>query len=246
MNKLFFFFLITILTTNSFAILNIEKLRSDANNGFNSNLNLNLSGQKGNSNTSIINLKTLSSYYQSINQYLLITDYSYGESEGLTSVHRGSAHLRYSYANNVFFTKEVFTQSEFDKFRDLDFRQLFGLGLRTSLKKVTESKLYLGYGFFYEFEKYSTSADEKRIRFNSYLSYYNDIADNINISFILYVQPEVGDFSDTRVIFSPIVKSQINKKISMSSSIDYRLDTKPVNNNKKYDLSYNMGLIYNL
>ncbi len=237
-------FLLLLTTSQALAILNVEKLRKESGDGLNGSLNMNISGQKGNTDTSTTNIKSLNAYSKNFDKYLILLDYTYGENNGVTNTHRGTTHLRYSYIKNKLLVQEFFVQSEFDDFRNLDFRQVAGLGLRTSISKLNQGELYIGYGVFYEFEKYSSANDESRVRLNSYLTYNQTLAENVEAAVILYVQPDVSDLDDLRVSFSPSLKTQISKKLSMLSSVDYRLDSKPVNDNKKYDISYNMGLIF--
>ena len=139
---------------------------------------------------------------------------------------------------------EFFTQSQFDEFRSLDFRQLFGTGFRNPIHKSDKNYAYVGYGIFYENETYSQAPDEERIRANFYVTYATVIRENVEFSTVLYFQPDIDQIEDVRVIFTPAMKTKISDKLSMLASVDYSLDSKPVNDNKEYDLSYNMGLTY--
>ena len=64
------FLLCLLLNVRAFAILNVESIRQDQEEGYNGTINMNIAGQKGNSDTSIYTLKTLTAHINSEEQYL--------------------------------------------------------------------------------------------------------------------------------------------------------------------------------
>lgn len=228
----------------AYAIMNIETLRAQKNEGFQGGVNLNFIGEKGNSDKFTSNLRTLNAYIKNRHEILLLTNYTYGESLQIKDTHKGSAHVRYTYRLTPIFSSEFFTQAEFDQFRLLDYRQIAGLGLRTPLLTKPHSLVVIGYGGFYEYEVYNSSPDEERVRLNFYLSNYVEINSQVSLSSTLYLQPDVKDFEDLRAIFSPIVKTKISEKLSLVTLVNLRFDNRPVADTEKYDLSYNFGFTY--
>lgn len=224
--------------------MNIETLRAQKTEGFQGGVNLNFLGEKGNSDKFTSNFRTLNAYIKDRNEFLLLTEYTYGESTQVKDTHRGSAHIRYTYRLFPLFYTELFTQAEFDEFRHLDYRQLFGTGLRTPLTQQDKFSLAIGYGAFYEYEIYSFSDDEKRVRLNMYLTHSQELNSQVSVASTLYIQPDVSNFEDLRAIFTPIVKTKISRRLSLVTILNFRFDNLPVPDTKRYDLSYNFGFTF--
>lgn len=243
--KLFGILLITFLFSQStFGILNVESLRGQNKAGSVGGINFNFLGEVGNAERFTGNLKSLNAYATDIHEFLLFSDYTYGESNSNTDVHRGNAHLRYTNKARKNFYKELFYQIEFDEFRSLDFRQIAGLGLRSSVLKSKNINLAIGYGTFYENEFYDMAPTEERVRLNLYLSYFQQFTPDFNISSSLYFQPDVGNANDLRAIVNTTIKTKVTDSIAFMNNINFRYDSLPVNDIQKYDISYNIGLSY--
>lgn len=238
------FFFTSFVSQNAFSIINIETIRGQNKAGSIGGLNINFLGERGNSERFTGNLKTLNAYVTDLNEFLVFTDYTYGESRNIKDTNRANAHFRYTLKDSELFYKEFFYQIEFDEFRSLDFRQLIGTGLRTSVFKTEKTNLAIGYGFFHESEYYDQAPDEERIRLNLYLAYFQELSPDISLAATLYFQPDIEVFKDIRSILTTTLKTKITDSISFINNINGRLDSQPVSGIRKYDISYNFGLSY--
>lgn len=232
------------LSQTAHGILNVEALRGQNKEGSVGGINFNFLGEVGNAERFTGNLRSLNAYATDIHEFLLFSDYTYGESNSNTDVHRGNAHLRYTNKARKNFYKEFFYQIEFDEFRSLDFRQIAGLGLRSSVLKSKNINLAIGYGTFYENEFYDMAPTEERVRINLYLAYFQQFTPDFNISSSLYFQPDVENAEDIRAIVNTTLKTKVTDSIAFMNNINLRYDSLPVNDVQKYDISYNIGLSY--
>jgi putative salt-induced outer membrane protein YdiY len=243
--KIFGLLILTVLFSQSaLGILNVESLRGQNKEGSVGGINFNFLGEVGNADRFNGNIKSLNAYATDIHEFLLFSDYTYGESNSNTDVHRGNAHLRYTNKARKNFYKEFFYQIEFDEFRSLDFRQILGLGLRSSVLKSEKVNLAIGYGTFYENEFYNMAPTEERFRINLYLSYFQQVNANFNISSSLYFQPDIENAHDYRAIVNTTIKTKVTDSIAFMNNINFRYDSLPVNDVQKHDISYNIGLSY--
>lgn len=242
--QILFAFLIMSSFRPAYGILNVEALRGQNKEGSVGGINFNFLGERGNSERFTGNMKTLNAYATNLHEFLLFSDYTYGESNSNTDVHRGNAHLRYTLKDSKTFYKEFFYQIEFDEFRSLDFRQIAGLGLRSSVLKSKTVNLAIGYGLFYENEFYNMAPTEERVRVNTYLAHFQELNKNVTVSSSLYFQPDVENFKDFRAILNTTLKTNITDSLAFVNNINLRYDSLPVNDIRKYDISYNVGLSY--
>ena len=145
---------------------------------------------------------------------------------------------------------EIFTQTQFDEFRDLTLRQLNGGGLR--LEKTFNSQntlqVALGAGIMSDHEQLSYETTTNA-RATSYFSLVKNFTkdDSSFISVVTYYQPLLFDHGDYRINSEVNLRTSIvNKneyKLGLDTSVVYLYDTVPSEKVKNTDISIKSGLV---
>ena len=193
---------ITFLYPNSsYGFLNIESLRQSKNytEKLKGSSQIGVSDTNGNVNKTILNFSSLNMINLGKSNYIILGSYNYGKSTGIEDVNDGHLHFRYTRKLSKSLYAELFQQTEFDKFQDLNARYLLGLGLRQRLFEKTKHSFFLGTGLFYEKEELQDSANQDNPRANLYLSYVFSKPDEYSASVVTYFQPNTENFADQRV-----------------------------------------------
>lgn len=223
--------------------INIEEVRRKSGSGLGvvGKTNMNLGGQEGNSQKFGGSASTLNIYEHSNSEYLFLLDYKLGVSSGKTDTNNGQMHFRYTLEPKNEFSWEFFVQFEFDQFRQLINRDLFGLNLRQRLIRTKSQSLYLGYGSFYELNEYEISSTHFW-RANIYLSYVNQLVKQVSSYLTVYYQPAWDELSNYRFQLQTGVSSEILSNLSLNIQISSATESHPQKNVKPTDFIYSSGL----
>lgn len=248
LTAIFLFVLIT--TIDVFAQVNIEKMRKDKQfNGWLNNIQSTIELDKGNSD----DFKIVSKYrtdYISGNWYtFIIGSLEYKESLNQKVSHKGFLHYRLNYIFTDFYTHELFMQKEFDEFLLIEDRNLVGTGARLDLlssyaaDSLVSYFVNLGIGFMYEYEYFKSEPAvlTRLLRSTNYLS-FSIQSGMVNFFTTVYYQPDIGDFSDFRVLNESQLEIKIYGNLSFVTNLEYRFDSAPARTVKHYDLSLTNGL----
>ncbi len=195
-------FFTTLLYPNlSYGFLNIESLRQSkgAQDRLQGSSQLGVSDANGNVNKTILGISSLNMMNLGKSNYILLGSYNYGRSSEVEDVNDGHLHFRYTRSFGAGFFGEVFQQTEFDKFQDLNARYLLGTGVRQRLFEETKHSLFVGAGVFYEKEELQDSPNQDNPRGNFYLSYVFAKPKEYSASIVTYYQPNTERISDHRV-----------------------------------------------
>jgi hypothetical protein len=233
--------LLLIITFSAAAIDETESIRQRSQDKPNfTNIFIDLSGKKGNSETENIELGIYHS--QRFNQHFgyIMATREYSNSNGQKSADNSFVHLRYNYYFTPKNSVEVFAQTNVDDFRSLESRELFGLGYRY---EVTHYSAY-GIGLFNEHENYLVD-DEHLIfnqnRINLYWVLAQKLSQHATLTNTLYYQPNIEAFSDWRAFNKLSISSKLTKNLSMSFGLLLEHDSQPVLNVESTDISYQAG-----
>ena len=190
--------------------------------------------------------------------YLLVAEYAFKTSSGTKATNKGFLHLRstQSLGNQNFLMSEVFTQMQFDEFLLLRNRFLFGGGLRfdpvmlldSTLKKNKILKVFIGTGFFYEFESYSTVPQQNfhLIRSSSYLTLVWAVNSHTNINLVNYYQPAINDFRNFRYIMNLGLSTLITHKLYYDLNLSILTRSIPIGGKKPDDIEVKNTLKFKL
>ena len=110
------------------------------------------------------------------NNYMILSQFKYFNSSGGTFISTGYAHTRANFLKMNKVSCELFSQIQYDRNRFMDYRFLFGGGLRWRIKNEPKKGIFIGTELMYEHEKWDNPENENLFiiknlpKFSSYLS----------------------------------------------------------------------------
>lgn len=240
--KFYSLLLVLFFSTQALCFINIESLRQSDKNGFSGVTGLKVNGAAGNTEKFNSKFSSQNIFQDKKNEILVLGNHLYGKASSKRNINKGQLHLRYAYYPLEYFAYETFFQVQTDEFKNLTYRQLLGLGLRTRLLNLKRQSLFLGAGSFFEKEKYEKQTNEELFRGNIYLSYTNSLNEKTNTFLIAYYQPSLEDFNDFRLRTNLGLDFKIFKNFSFSAELRYAFDSNVPSEVKKGDLVYFSGV----
>ena len=164
----------------------------------------------------------------------------------------GLLHLRFIKIISNEFKWEVYAQVNYDKVRKVDLRYLFGLGLRAKIYELDKSNFWIGSSVMYEKEKLDLlpgsihEIEPNQVRWSNYLTYKIQLKEDLLISSVLYYQPLIKDFTDSKLLSETAIKIDFNNTLAFKVEQIFRYDNNPPDNVKKFDSKSTFGLILTL
>lgn len=161
--------------------------------------------------------------------YLALSDYEVIKSEENDFSNKGMQHFRYNYKLGKIHTFEAFTQAQFNKVLNLNFRGLAGAGLRSKILGYDNFRLYTGVAYMLEYEESKINKlKEYNNRLSSYLSLTFKINDHLTIINTTYYQPRIDFFADYRLSNNLDVIFRISKRLSYVLKLEHLTDNRPL------------------
>ncbi|GHB67486.1 hypothetical protein GCM10008107_16170 [Psychrosphaera saromensis] len=237
-------FCLLVVLTISFNVIAIDETesirqRSQEKPNF-TNIAIDLSGKKGNSETENIALGIYHSQRFDKHFGYIMATREYSDSNGQKSADNAFLHVRYNYYFSPKNSVEVYAQTNVDDFRSLESRELFGLGYRY---EMTRHSAY-GIGLFNEHENYLVEGEHltfNQARINLYWVHAQKLNKHATLTNTLYYQPNVEEFGDWRAFNKFSISSRLTKHLSMSFGLLVEHDSQPVLNVEATDISYEAG-----
>jgi len=208
------------------------------------------SSEKKRGNTDTTNYSGgLKLQYDNNSSYVVWSDFtgSYGESNGEENTNKTYVHVRYIhtlYEKN--YNWETFVQSETNKFTKVESKYLLGAGLRYNFLGSEYGDLFFGLGGFHENITYTTSVDpsERNVRMNTYLAYKLKFANDSELAYVAYYQPNTDNFSDYVISNAFGLKIHVYKELFLSLTIYYDVDSEPAKGVEKTDYTQKTSFIW--
>ena len=144
----FFFYLSIFFTTSSYSFISLDPPVIGEKEGLDAEVSLGAKYSSGNSDTQSIGTSLKGQYSEEEWLLYLIAAYSYGESNGEKDRDDGLFHLRYIHTiANTVYDYELYLQTEFNEFQDINKRNLAGANIRRKFD-LPFDKFYAGLGLF--------------------------------------------------------------------------------------------------
>ncbi|MEM7051001.1 MAG: DUF481 domain-containing protein [Acidobacteriota bacterium] len=179
----------------------------------------------------------------------LVANGDFAEESGERSERRSFAHLRWVWYHSSKLSWETFLQNEFNEFTNLDSRYLLGAGGRWTLVKKPRRELFLGLGLMAESERLDVPEDgpdersSETWRATSYLSWkWRLKSEGSSLINTLYVQPELDDPSDLRLLNELDLQVPLGERLSLSLAAVVQHDSEPPAGVEETDLSITNSL----
>jgi hypothetical protein len=183
-------------------LINIEKSRKDATDGFQGMVDLNLMLTQ---NTLQIFETGTSAYVQyntGSHMILFLNNIGLMRVEGENLINNGFQHLRYNYAiGNGFVTAELFAQHQYNTIRLLERRFLAGGGPRFRIYENEDFGAYIAPLVMYEHEEFIDDEQTRADRFKGsfYASLTWSVDERINFTHTTYYQPDFAIIKEYRL-----------------------------------------------
>jgi len=242
--------LFTCFTNMALAIVNMDDLHfKGQKESFSGSVSLAASSVSGNSDQSNINLSGQIQWNGDEYINLFVLGHEYGKSSGQRNVNNSFVHARHVRRYSESLDYEFYSQLEENEFTRLNYRGLYGTGLRIPFWDTDSHIAFLGLGGFREVEKISDQDGEsggeirRTGRWNFYLmSRYK--GERVIFSNTLYWQPRIAYFPDRRALFVSVLKIRANKKLSMMLKLEVAHDSQPPTGVEATDKRIKTGFEY--
>ncbi|MCB0389663.1 MAG: DUF481 domain-containing protein [Bdellovibrionales bacterium] len=244
--KIIVFFTL-LLPQLSHAIVNIESLRmQNSEEDFVLSFQISFNKKEGNSNEDKINLIGQTQRRSLNTEHLALINYKFEESQSVRTEDQRLFHYRWGYFLSPKLTLESYIQWQEDHFKHLNFRGLWGLGVRHKVLEQMNLKFNVGYGLFRSKEEYESNAKQTDIewttRVNTYFSTFLILMENVNLESILYFQPSINLIKDYRIHWLNQINFNVNQHLTWLISYEKNLDNQPPEGIKKTDHEYGTAL----
>lgn len=162
-------------------------------------------------------------------------------------VNDGFQHFRYNYKFSDPVTLEAFVQFQYNTIVAIDFRSLFGVGPRFNIiqNDSTNTRLFVGTQYMYEYEEESTGRINRDHRISSYVSYGKPINDIFLFDAIAYFQPALNRFKDIRLSIEAFLEINITKSLRFRLRQSIHFDSAPPEGVRNTFYNFGNGLVYN-
>jgi len=210
--------------------------------GISGSIDLSYSIARGNSELTEIGIGPNLIWRTWKHQIFMLNNLTRVSSNGGSIINKGFSHFRYNYDITKKYIYELFIQAQYDRSRDLEQRYLAGSGIRIITINREKFKMANGITGMYEYEELSSGEISKLIRGSFYMTLNFSNSDNISLTNTIYMQPSVENMDDYRVLNEGQVKVKITGHFSLTTSIQYRYDSKPPEGIENYDLGIKNGL----
>lgn len=175
-----------------------------------------------------------------------------GIEEGNTYINNLFEHLRYRHRLTNLFSAETFLQHEYDEFRRLQFRGLFGLGPRIEFDPSKDWEISVGSAWMLEFQRFSSDGaidggeEELNQRWSNYLTVGGEITEGISLLHTFYYQPRFDDFSDHRMLSESAAVLEVKSWLAVQIAFTAAYDSSPPAEVEKLDTTYTTSLLFRL
>jgi len=240
-------FALGLFSATASAIVNVEDRRDDGDaDGSSGAARFSVSGDSGNSDRSDVAIGLRLFRRHEGSEALFLSDYAYGESQGVKNSNRSFLHLRYGSTFRPGTMIEGFAQVEQDDFARLEFRGLIGTGLRF-LMRGDATRASLGVGAFHSWERLTDAVpgerrDERLWRANLYFSIDRTLETGLQLHSSTYLQPRIGPMTDFRVLEQFACSVPVTDSIGLRLSLDIVHDSRPPRTVERTDLHYRTTL----
>lgn len=228
--------------------VNTEKLRSFEVNGFATTIGGDVSLESGNADLFEIGARARFDARKDRHYGFLAGEVRYGQEDGETFRDRAFVHVRYTYRVLPWLVPETFAQVQEDGFKLLQLRALYGLGLRLRYVDTDRVKLFQGTTPMLEYENLDGSkvvehpSTVQTARWSNYVNVRLRLSDTTFLVHTIYIQPEIGDANDYRVLDEASLGVKVTKHVLLRVAFVLSYDSQPPDNIERLDIALRNGL----
>ena len=213
-----------------------------------------LVGHAGNTQTLTFSGSAFAGIHYGHNVFFVKAAADYGQAMDVTNVARWMTHARYNYEFSDRFALEAFAQVQHDRFRRIEVRDLYGIGVRYGLYTDKDNDIFVGTTYMLEHETISVLSDgsglggEKNVwnRNSTYFGLNAKLSPLVEGASTTYIQPRIDRPKDFRVLSESWLSVQITKVLSSKVSGSLWYDSEPPIGVKTFDLEVKNSLVVKL
>lgn len=230
------------------AITSMEDLHTGSpQEGFSGNVVLSMSNASGNVDKEDYSLGSRLQWHQNITTNYLLASGAYGKVDGVKNTEKTFLHARHIRQFLPHTAAEGYIQQETNEFARLDYRRLYGAGLRFSVyEQDNKGNIYLGLGAYYSQLKISDgfpdAGTENEWRASSYLILKYQATANTVLASTTYYQPAIGEWSDYRALQQAAAQVRLSERLSLIVTADYTFNSRPPEGVVKREAIYRTSL----
>ena len=179
----------------------------------------------------------------------LVGNTTVSEADDVEFSNKAFAHLRLTRELSSLVAVEGFLQAEQNAQRKLTERFLGGAGVRLSFIETETSRFAIGTTPMVEFERLSAStneADKTLFRLSQYVAAQFTISEYTSFSNIVYVQPDVTNWNDVRLLNDLTFDTLLGKGYTIRIGAHLRYDSQPPETVKDLDFELRNSLVVSL
>lgn len=236
------------------AQVNTEKLRRDySKEGFHTTISTSFSLKTGNSEYIEVLTGLRFDYVVPGNWHAFsVADYEFKEGRNGKINNEGFIHFRLVKKIASIYYGEVFFQKQFDNFKLLEDRQLYGGGARFHLVDAvfgddsthSSADIFLGIGAMYETETTKFEGDESEknlVRSTNYISIQLAFDKRASLSIVSYFQPDFNNLDDYRSLTQVTFGLRVSSLFKWNTMFSYFYDSEPAPTVLKTDFEIKSG-----
>jgi len=234
-------------------IVNVQAAASrDAEEGLSGELGASLRWATGNTDLTQASGSAAALYLTGPHRFFLTARAVYGIEDGETSVNNTFEHLRYRRRFEDWLSGESFVQHEYDEFRRLQLRALFGLGPRFDLPLPPGHTAAVGSAWMLEYERISDDglpdAGDQQLnhRWSNYVAVGAAVVEGISALHTNYWQPKFDDFADYRFLSETSVVLDVKEWLAVQISFVATYDSRPPADVDTLDTNLGTSLLFRI
>lgn len=247
----FLFISLFILISTSYLqaqLVNVEKSRKEAKQGFQGFIDLNFSLTQNTRKIFESGTSTLLQYHNDRHTVLLLNNLEFMRVEGNDLINNGFQHIRYNYTlGSGFTTAEVFVQHQYNSIRLLRRRLLFGAGPRFRIIENESLGIYIAPLVMLEQEKLNDEENTFTNKFKGdlYASITWSLDERISFSHTTYYQPDLAKVSEFRLASDSGLEIELSKRFAFILTFNLAYDSHPPDDIPGLFYSLKNGIKYN-
>ncbi len=250
-----FLFAMVIASLSVFSQKNTEILRVDRKDGFYHNLNMEIGFSDGNSNKTQVEGGYRLDYVIGNLHSFLVANLEFQESNFKKTDDNAFIHIRGMYEIIKKFNFELFMQTEYDEFINLQDRNLLGISFRYNPIKyrfgadssgLLDFSIATGGMYEYEYYKNENSYHETNLfRSSSNISLKIFFDKKTQFSTVVYFQPNFEHIHNYRILNENRISFGIYDNFKIYVNTSYRFDNEPEPGVLNYDFKLTNGFMIN-
>ncbi len=177
----------------------------------------------------------------------------YGTAAGVLNTRKTFEHLRERYRLSCVWRWEAFAQHEYDEFKRLNLRALFGTGPAIQILNEPDVALLVGAAYMFEYIRldHRTDVTDSGRRFTGsrasvYVTGREQLVANVAFVQTFYVQPLIEDGSNYRLLGDAAIEVKLSKRIAITDGFTVDYDSAPPDGVHHYDTLLKVGLVINI